>query len=126
MFDVSNNNIITITRGDTATLSMYINIGSELEPLYFPLTDTDAKVYMGIMEPHQPFEKAIVKKTFDKDHGWDPEQQVLLITIRPEDTERLIPGVYYYSIKLYRPASDILGQDQIDTIIPKRKFVIVD
>ena len=126
MFDIAKNGIITITRGDSAETSLYINIGTELEPLITKLGDND-KVYLGVMEPNQLFEDAIIKKVYTKDdHKDEDDPEALTISFDCEDTENLLPGVYYYSIKLYRPGDGLTTKDRIDTIVPKRKFIIVD
>ena len=127
MFNIAKNGIITITRGDSAETSLYINIGTELEPSITKLGDND-KVYLGVMEPNQLFEDAIIKKVYiDKDHLYDDKKYPYLpISFDCEDTENLLPGVYYYSIKLYRPGDGLTTKDRIDTIVPKRKFIIVD
>ena len=131
MFNIAKNGIITITRGDSAETSLYINIGTELEPLITKLGDND-KVYLGVMEPNQLFEDAIVKKKYTKaDYKDKDDPRALAISFDCEDTENLLPGVYYYSIKLYRrgnndPEKGPITKDRIDTIVPKRKFIIVD
>lgn len=132
MFDISNNGIITITRGDSAVTNMIINLGTELQPDIFDASKyPSAKVYFGLMEPNCPFEKAILKKVFTtKDFVADElgRKLFLRISFSPEDTESLIPGVYYYSIKLWRPATDLTKEnaEQVDSVISKRRFVIVD
>lgn len=133
MFNISNNQIITITRGDTASFTITINLGTELCPIIYDLLEND-KVYFGIMEPNCPFEHAIVKKVFGSDDfvRVDPETgeeaHYLQVTFKSEDTEFLLPGNYYYMIKLFRPANplDIKDVDKIDTIVTKHKFVILD
>ena len=127
MFDIAKNGIITITRGDSAETSLYINIGTELKPFITKLGDND-KVYLGVMEPNQLFEDATIKKVYtDKDQLYDDKKcPYLPISFDCEDTENLLPGVYYYSIKLYRPGDGLTTKDRIDTIVPKRKFIIVD
>ena len=131
MFNIAKNGIITITRGDSAETSLYINIGTELEPEKWILADND-QVYLGIMEPNQLFEDAIVKKLYTKGNYTDKDDpEALTISFDCEDTENLLPGVYYYSIKLYRhgnsdPKKGPITKDRIDTIVPKRKFIIVD
>ena len=131
MFNIAKNGIITITRGDSAETSLYINIGTELKPIPGILGDND-QVYLGIMEPNQLFEDAIIKKVYTKDdHKDEDDPEALTISFDCEDTENLLPGVYYYSIKLYRrgnndPENGPITKDCIDTIVPKRKFIIVD
>ena len=79
------------------------------------------------MEPNQLFEDTIVKKVYTKDdHRDEDDPEALTISFDCEDTENLLPGVYYYSIKLYRPGDGLTTKDRIDTIVPKRKFIIVD
>ena len=126
MFNIAKNGIITITRGDSAETSLYINIGTELKPIKTALGKND-KVYLGVMEPNQLFEDAIIKKVYTyKDHTDKDDPYVLNIFFDCEDTENLLPGVYYYSIKLYRPGDGLTTKDRIDTIVPKRKFIVVD
>ena len=50
MLKVYNNNIIEFNRGDSFTLTLSINEGTKIDPLYYSLSDTD-EVYFGIMEP---------------------------------------------------------------------------
>lgn len=127
MFNIARNNIITITRGDTAKAELLINTGTSLEPNIIGLGNQDA-VYFGIMEPNQPFEHAIVKKKISNEN-FNSESTTVVIYFDSTDTEFLLPGVYYYSVKLYRPNGDSDGEDArplIDTIIPKTKFIILD
>jgi len=123
MFDVTNNNIITISRGDVAETSLYINLGTELEPLNYELDEND-RVYLGIMEPNQPFELALVKKVFTKE-DFDFENHCLNIIFKSEDTEFLVPGNYYYEIKLFRPSAVLGGIDKVDTVVSKRRFIVI-
>lgn len=126
MFNIAKNGIITITRGDSAETSLYINIGTELEPLITKLGEND-RIYLGVMEPNQLFEDAILKKVYThEDHADKDDPYALNISFDCEDTENLLPGVYYYSIKLYRPGNGLTTKDRVDTIVPKRKFIIVD
>ena len=118
MFDISRNGIITISRGDNFTLNVFVNIGTNLMPIQYMLRGED-KLYFALMEPNQPFEHALVRKVFtsedlDEDNNVD-------MNFSCEDTEFLLPGNYYYMIKLYRAEEDL-----VDTIITKTKFVIID
>lgn len=126
MFDISNNGIITITRGDSAVTNLYINLGTECCPDIFDINQwPHAKVYLGITEPHMPFEQALVRKVFDiKD--FDESGKVLKIKFKTEDTENLVPGLYYYSVKLLRMDPEKNGEDLVDTVISKKKFIILD
>lgn len=90
------NNQITINRGDTFERPLFLNKGTELKPIRYELK-TDDRVYLAITEPNQPFEKAILKKVYGRESvniNGD-----VVIRLESEDTEMLIPGQYYYTIK---------------------------
>lgn len=115
-------NIITINRGDTYEFDLTINDDS-LNGRYI-LQDDDV-LYFGLMDPHQKFEDALLRKRYTKDDC--DEGGNLNIQIRPEDTIDLLPGVYYYSIKLHRMKNtETEFIDKVITIINKTKFVIND
>ena len=124
MFDISNNFIITMTRGDYAETDLYINLGTELDPLIFNINNyPNSKVFFGIMEPNARFEDSIIKKTFTK-KDFNDDGLSLRIIFKPEDTEFLLPGIYYYTVKLLR--FDDSGNEIVDTVIQKRKFILLD
>ncbi len=117
------NNIITINRGDTFTFDFTIDDDSSDSGRY--ILSNDDVLYFGLMDPHQPFEHALVKKRFTADDCDSAGN--LTITISPEDTIDLMPGVYYYSIKLHR-LQDTEEEyiDEVITVVNKTKFVIND
>lgn len=118
------NNIITIIRGDSYEFDLTINDDSSESGRYI-LQDDDA-IYFGLMDPHQPFEDALVKKKYTVDDI--DEEGNLAIKIFPEDTLDLVPGKYYYSIKLKMDHINEYGEqvDRVDTIVQKTKFIICD
>lgn len=90
------NNQITINRGDTFERPLFLNKGTELKPIRYKLKTND-RIYLAITEPNQPFECAILKKAYGRENiniNGD-----VVIRLESEDTERLIPGQYYYTIK---------------------------
>lgn len=113
------NNMIELTRGDSARYPLFINQGSDIEPFRYDLRDKD-ELYLGIMEPNQPFECALVKKKYTKASIRLDQDDNILIKIEPEDTVALIPGKYYYQIKL-RKYTEYDDYDVI-TIIDKTEF----
>ena len=117
MFSVSNNGIITINRGDSFSLDVFVNVGTPWEPVQYILTGDD-KVYFALCEPNQPFEFALIRKVFDKDN-LDEDDDVHM-DFSSEMTECLLPGTYYYTIKLVTEDGDV------STIVPKTKFFIID
>ncbi len=119
-------NIIKMNRGDTYEFNLTIDDeGSENGKYILQGNDT---VYFGLMEPNSVFEQSLVRKStndcikFDKDGNF-------FITIEPEDTEHLLPGVYYYSIKLevdHLQWETCESIHKVITVINKTKFIILD
>lgn len=100
MFDINQlTQEISITRGDSAQFAININAGTELCPIQYRLTDKDV-LYIGIEEPNQPFEHAIVKKVAKRSTNIFDKDDNIIIELIPEDTECLMPGLYYYEVKL--------------------------
>lgn len=120
-------NIIIINRGDTFKFTIHIE-DLNTPSGYYHLKDDDA-LYLGIMDPHQMFENALVRKKYTIE-DMDENGNVFAV-IRPEDTIDLYPGIYYYSVKLHKcsPAKPELNEpevDEVSTIINKTKFIIND
>lgn len=121
---IKKNNVFTMNRGDTAAMNFNVNV--EL-----PENVIVDKLYLGITEPNQYFEDALIKKTFEinKDITITTENNIwsFSIQINPEDTVDIIPGTYYYEVK----ASGFIdkNEERIDfatTIVQKTKFIIVE
>ena len=120
MITISNNGFISITRGDSFSVPLFIDRGTRTKPVRYYIADhPKASVYLGIMEPNQPFETATVRKKFTCDSKIN-EYGDLIIEIRPADTEYLLPGKYYYSVKAQ------LDENNIETLIPRTEFVIYE
>ena len=108
---------IQLNRGDSLDLNISVNLGSNIEPSIYTLQEDDA-VYFGIMEPNYPFECAIVKKRITAEQQDDKGNIVVHLT--PDDTLCLIPGKYYYQVKL------AAAPDRVVTIIDKSQFFILE
>ena len=122
------NDIVVINRGDSFDLDFIIN-DPESDSNEYVMSGNDA-VYFGLMDPHQPFEYALVRKKYtaaDLD-----EEGILTIEIKPEDTLDLVPGVYYYQIKLLMDHDEqdeegnITHVNRVATVINKTKFIICE
>lgn len=120
MFKIANNGIITITKGDTFRLPLFINMGNEFTPYRYELTEND-KVYVGVMEPNKSFEQAIIKKMYTKNDL--NENGDVEVKFESKDTYFLLPGTYYYEIKV---EITYQGSNHINTIVPKTKFIILE
>lgn len=124
------NNIIVLNRGDTYEFDLTIADDDAADGRYH--LKEDDTVYFGIMDPHQPFEEALVKKRFTKEDA--DENSNLTIVIDPEDTLDLLPGTYYYSVKIHLQhenihpeTGDSLGYiDKVNTVINKTKLFLND
>jgi hypothetical protein len=125
------NNIIVMTRGDSL----------EFKPTPITLRDFatyqlqgDDTIYFGLMDPGQPFEAALVRKVFTADDFSSLEDFVIEFT--PEDTLDLLPGKYFYALKLHINHIEIkpidaynyesVELDKVVTLINKTKFIIND
>ena len=124
MFIYTPNNNIVMNRGDTYEFDLTIADESSKSGRY-ELIEDDA-IYLGIMDTHQPFEDALVKKKYTADDT--DEMGNLTIVINPEDTLDLIPGKYYYMVKLKMDHLDDEGNkvEKVYTVINKTKFIICD
>jgi hypothetical protein len=107
------NKMIVLNRGDTYEFDLTIDDGYRLQE--------DDTVYMGIMDPHHPFEAALVKKRFTADEMDDSGK--IHIVIEPEDTVDLLPGTYYYAVKLHLQHGEV---DKVRTLINKTKLFLND
>ena len=116
------NGIITMNRGDTFYMPLLINVGSKVDPTYYAITENDS-IYFALEEYNQPFEYALVRKKFTLDDVNDDDN--VIIKLESQDTEKLLPGDYYYEIKLCH--TSLNGREEfIDTIVPRRKFIILE
>lgn len=129
MFDINRNGIITMNRGDSWNTEIYVNVGTSLQPEPCVLGDEDY-IYFGVMEPNQPFEFALIRKRFGKDDAGESGAGFYKIWFTSKDTVALLPGTYYYEVKVKRVVRDEdsgeIVEEKIDTIIPKTKFVIYE
>lgn len=114
----SETGIVTLMRGDSLILPVYINSGTKLAPKYRSIR-LNEKVYFGLMEPGKAFEDAVVKKVLDATCTTDAEGIPQLV-LEPKDTEHLLVGKYYYMIKLYE--QDSYGHDWVKTIVSPTLF----
>ena len=85
MIDVTLNGIITLTRGDSATIPLSISNGNRLYPEQeeYVLKGNDT-VYFGLMFPNQPFKDAVIRKVYKKEDMDDNNE--IPIRFEPEDT----------------------------------------
>ena len=60
-------NIIKLNRGDCVQIPLFINIGTDEEPVRLDFNrfkDLDIEVYLGVYPPNSKFEHSIIRKKF--------------------------------------------------------------
>ena len=120
----SNASIIRINRGDSFQSPLFINAGTILEPKRYILDDTE-KVYFGLMEPNKIWEQSILRKIYTN-QSETSEDGDLLIKLTPEDTQYLVPGTYYYMIKLVKYKDTTYSEiDEVQTVVPTTLFYLM-
>lgn len=112
--------IITMMRGDSLVFPIKINIGTKLDPEYESLKESDA-LYFALMEPGQAFEDAVVKKKYTSEDKKDKDGNTLVV-LNPSDTENLLVGKYYYTVK--HRSFDFMNNEWVRTIIRPTLFII--
>lgn len=111
--------IISLVRGDT--LNMNYKIYDEpcvicAEPYILKNNDI---LYFGIMLPNALFENAIIRKKF---FCSDMTGDSVKIRLSSDETANLIPGIYYYEIKLRKNVGT--EDEEVITTTKKTKFII--
>ena len=122
MFSISND-IITVNRGDSFELPITLNVGSSICREKYDLHPQDV-IYLGVMEPNQPFEVALIRKKFTYGDFVSKNKQVVF-RFWPEDTVQVLPGKYYYQVKL-QTVDEETGKFDVETIVNKSLFYILE
>ncbi len=123
MFNLSQNGIITVTRGDSFKMPLVLNVGTTFNPRRFAL-DENSYVYFAVMEPNQPFENALIRKRYTVEDV--NENGDIMVAFRPQDTQCVLPGKYYYQIKLQVCNPDNADDYEVHTIVDKTLFWITE
>lgn len=123
MLTISENGIITVSRGDSFSFHIFINQGTALAPIRYSLQGTD-KVILGVHLPtYYEFtdsQEELIQKTLTVSNlNSDGDIEV---NFDATETSFMQPGDYYYSVKLYITLNSV---DYINTIIPETKFVVI-
>ena len=119
MLAIDTNGNIRVNRGDVFQMPLFIDISTNLfYSMRFKFHEGDI-LQFHIMEPNQPFSKALIKKEFTIDDL--NEYGDILINFDHEDTCWMIPNTYFYEVKLIRTVEE---EKKVITIVSRRKFVI--
>lgn len=119
MFVQIEDNYLKMNRGDSYTLPIIINEGTKLCFKQYQLRQFD-KIYVGIMEPNQSFENALIRKVLTITSPVNKYGHPLF-KLSPKDTEYVLTGKYYIEIKLVQTDSE---QQTVTTILPLKEFFI--
>lgn len=122
MFVIYDNNLIDMNRGDSRSFTIFINKGSKLEPIRYILQEVADKLVFYLTKAQDAFEDAIlVKELTSNDLNSDGDA---VINFMPEDTLDIESGVYFFEVKLFHKTCD--NKEEVQTVIPKRRFTILD
>lgn len=137
--EVTSNNIIRMYKGDSFFAGLYLNKGTLIDPVRYELTEND-QVYFGVAEVNQQFSKSLIRKIYDKNSPVT-DQGNIQIELTPDETQYLLPGTYYYSIKVVtktivttttvdpdtgEEVVTTTENEEVNTVMPKQLFYIQD
>ena len=143
MFELSINNIVTVSRGDSFECPLFLNQGTDVSPIRHILKRAiedgqvvnQEYVVFALLRPNQCFENAVVRKTFNTESLNDNGDVV--IKFNSEDTIHLCPGDYYYEIRAYLFETDVINEldndipveyikgTLVNTVVERTKFIIL-
>lgn len=124
MFNITKEGVVSLSRGDSASVPLFINCGSEIVPIRYKLRENNI-LYLGICLPDQRFEDAIFKRVYRPGDWKINEYGDIVITLNPADTELLAPGLYYYTVKLLT-INEEDNSENVQTLIKKTEFFVED
>lgn len=120
MVHISNNGVISIHRGDSFSIPLFLDMGIEGFPIRYNITQyTGVSLYLGVMTPFESFEKATLKKKYTSESETN-ENGDLVVKVSSQDTMCLRPGKYYYEMKM------LLENGEVSTIIPKKELFVFE
>lgn len=121
MIKIAPNGIIEVTRGDTFTLPLSLNVGTPLSPEYFSVENGDI-LRLRIYQANSKWEDYILSKTGTLDNVSE-DKQTITFRFDSDDTLHINSGLYFYELKIFYTRDDY---DYIETIIPRRKIYILN
>ena len=126
MLTIDHQGNITINRGDTFTVPLFIDVSKDIfHSIRLPLK-SEYKVFLYLVEPNCHIGHYLLKQTYSSTDINDKGD--ILIKFLHDDTSWICPGTYYYEMKAYLPLDKDdpnIDEDALITIIPRRKFIIL-
>ena len=118
MINITDNGTVMVKRGDTFNVPLFINIGSDEEPVRLDFTGKswlliNFNIHRAGVDGPVLFSKIFSSK--DVNQYGD-----IMVKLLPEDTKELRSGIYEYSISL----SDTTDPSFNYTVTPNKQFYI--
>lgn len=110
-------NAFELVRGDSFEFSIELQDDNRLSPTPYYPTETEL-LYVGIMEPNQSFESALVKKVLNNTDIDTAGNRIFSLTA--DETERIQVGKYYIQIKLFNTQTNV-----VKTVLKPTVFNII-
>lgn len=121
MIEIRNNGYISINRGDRIDVPLFINMGTEKNPIRFKLSEhPNAEVLFSITSADQTFEEGVFRKIFNPNDLNDRGD--LMVRLSSAETKSLIPGRYFYQFKLRFDKTDT--NKKVNTITDRLLFLV--
>lgn len=122
MLSIDRSGNITINRGDTFKVPIFIDVNNTIfHSIRYPFTD-HSTIYFYVVPANMPLHYALIKKEYtlrDLNENGDA-----ILTFLHEDTACIPAGTYYYEIKL-REKLEEGSSDALVTLSPRRKFIVL-
>ena len=126
MASISKNGIVTLTKGDTFQLPLFINSGTAFDPVPFELQEGD-KVLLRVMRANESFEDALIKKTYtqggENTDAYIDDLDNVVFKFSYFDTYWIKYGIYFYEAKVIYTRDN---EEHIWTFCPRNKFYITE
>lgn len=123
MCEITYNGIVNVNRGDSFYMDVPLSTNGKLFPINFDLTENDY-VYLGVMEPNQPFEDALIRKVATVNEL--VSENTVRFKFAPQDTQCVLPGRYYYQVKIQKCNPLDSNDYEVCTLIDKTQFFILE
>ena len=126
MSNISKNGIVTLTKGDTFQLPLFINSGTEFDPVAFDFQEGD-QVLLRLMRANESFNDAVLKKTFvyggENEDSYLDDKGNVVFKFSYYDTYWIKYGIYFYEAKVIYTRDN---EEKIWTFSPRNKFYITE
>ena len=122
MLNISRSGNISISRGDTFKVPLFIDCSKDIfNSIRFPMQEGD-EIYFYLIEPNTSSRFPLVKQIYHKEDTNDNGDVVIKFV--HDDTDWIVPGTYYYEIKVRRKLKKGF-EDALVTVATRRKFIVM-